>query len=102
MDFSALFQWLWNIIKGWFLAVLDLFKDAVVWLLDAVFGVIAAAIEALPVPGFMATGLGGLFSGVDPSVLYFVGVLGIPQGLATIGVAVGFRLIRKLVTLGQW
>lgn len=94
--------WIFQTVKDAFTALIDLAHDAVLGIADAILDAIAAVIVAIPVPEFMQGGLGGMFSSLDPGVLYFVGALRIPEGLALIGAGVTFRLARKLLTLGQW
>lgn len=107
--FSMRAGWL-DDITGWFRrqfeaiwdAILQLVGDAILLVVDTVLGLFAALVEAIPVPGFLQSGLGGMFAQIDPGVLYFVGVLKVPEGLALIAAGVTFRLLRKLFTLGQW
>lgn len=84
-----------NAITGWL-------KDFVVWVLDALLSGVAVLLEAIPVPSFMAGGLGGLFSALPQSLVYLLVETGMVAGLAVIGAGVLFNLTRKLLTLGQW
>jgi hydrogenase-4 membrane subunit HyfE len=93
--FKRQFEALWN-------ALIQFFQDAFAWVLEGVLELFATAIEAIPVPSFLENGLGTLFANLDPSVLYFVGLFRIPEGLTILAAGVGFRLLRKLFTLGQW
>lgn len=86
---------LWNAFLEWT-------EDAFAWTLESIMGVFADIVEALPVPDFLQQGLGVLFANLDPGILYFVGQFRIPEGLAMLGIGVGFNLLRKLFTLGQW
>lgn len=96
-------MWLFGLVKAGFLALRDLLRDSVVWVLDQVFGAVAGIIEAIPLPDFVGTySAGGLLGGLPDTVLWFVNVFGIGDALILIGSAFAFRLMRKLVTLGQW
>lgn len=99
---QAAIAWVWGVVKAAFTAVLDLLRDLGVWVVDQVLTVLGDLIAALPVPDFLAQGMDVMFSALHPSILYFVGLLKVPQGLALIGAAVAFRMLRKLATLGQW
>ena len=94
--------WLKRQIEELWKDFLEWTQDAFAWLLENVLDVFADIVLALPVPAFLQYGLGGLFAGLDPSVLYFVGLFRIPEGLMMLAAGVGFNLVRKLFTLGQW
>ena len=95
-------NWLKDQLEAIWSALLQLIADVFWWIVETTLGLFASIIEAIPVPSFLTNGLDGLFSGLDPAVLYFVGLFRIPEGLTMLGVAVVFRLTRKLLTLGQW
>lgn len=96
---ARIFEWLGGLFKDFMAFVLDLpikilqgFLDGVLYLLGKI-----------PVPDFLSQyGLQSLFNQLPDTVLYFVGLFGIPQGLAILGLGVAFRLTRKALTLGQW
>lgn len=95
-------NWVWEALKAAFAALFDLLFELIVVLFDYFVFALEVAIMVLPVPGFLENGLAGLFGALDPSVVYFIGPLQIPAGLALLGSAVLFRLVRKAVTLFQW
>jgi len=99
---TAALSWFWGLVKDAIGALVDLLQDGVVWVLDGLLGAVADAIGALPVPEFLGGGLGTLFGSIPPEVAWFVGQLGLVQAVGVIGSGVGFRMLRKLVTLGQW
>lgn len=99
---EAAITWFWNVVKAVFKAGLDLIHDFAIWTVDQVLTALGALISSIPVPDFLHQGMQVMFSSLDPSILYFVGLLKIPEGLTLIGTAVLFRMTRKLVTLGQW
>ncbi|OIQ70860.1 hypothetical protein GALL_475250 [mine drainage metagenome] len=106
---SGLFAWLESAVS-WFVGivwqalhwVLQGFMDVAIWVFGGILSAFAILINGISLPSFLQGGLGGLFTGLDPGVLFFIGAFGIPQGLALIGAGFSFRLIRKLVTLFQW
>ena len=95
-------SWIYSTILGVLAWLFGLISDVLLILFDAVLQGVAALIVAIPVPDFLAHGLSGLFGGLPGSVLFFLGVFQVPAGLAMIGAAVGFRLLRKVATLFQW
>lgn len=99
---DAALAWLAASIGAVFSAITGWLKDFVVWVLDALLSGIASLLEAIPVPSFMAGGLGGLFSALPQSLVYLLVETGMVAGLAVIGAGVLFNLTRKLLTLGQW
>lgn len=95
-------RWVWYALIEVFVALWNLFYELAVEVFGGILDAVAAAVGAIPVPGFLDTGMGGLFSGLDGAVLWGVTVLGVPEGLAMLGAAVGVRLVRKFVTVFQW
>lgn len=98
-DFVA---WVWAALIEVFVALWELLYEFAVEVFGDILDAISAAVGAIPVPDFLSSGMGGLFAGLDSAVLWGVSSLGIPEGLAMLGVAVGVRLARKFVTLFQW
>lgn len=95
-------EWLKELFQDMWFAFMQWFVDSVIYVVEVVGDLFASAIEAIPVPDFLTSGLGTLFANLDPAVLYFVGLFRIPEGMAILGAGVAFRLLRKLFTLGQW
>lgn len=101
---SSITTWFVDLVKGVFLALVDFVKDGVVWVLDGILGALSSAIAAIPVPGFLSSGLnpGGLLAGFPGFALYVAGQTRIGEAMAIIAAGVGFYLVRKVFTLGQW
>jgi len=88
--------WLWN-------ALVTLLNDFQVKFLDSVCGFFASIIESIPVPDFIANySIGSLLANAGPEVAWVVTSLRIGEALLLIAAGYGFRLMRKLFTLGQW
>lgn len=98
-EFTA---WLIELAKKFFLAVWDILTDQFIAVADLVLTALAAIIGAIPLPAFLTTGMQGLFSGLDPGVLYLLGASGLTPALAVYGAGWTFRLVRKFVTVFQW
>lgn len=100
LDFA---NWLFGLVEDAFSALWDLLGDAAVWVFDEFFTALAALLAAIPVPDFLTVyTLNGILSGVHPMVGYFATGLHIPEGIAILGSAIAFRLVRKALTLFQW
>jgi Protein of unknown function (DUF2523) len=99
---DAVLAWARELVVSGFEALLGLLKDAVIWVIDGFGGVTTALLGGISVPASVQSGLGGLFAGLPPSILWGAGELGIPQCLAIIGAAYVVRLVRIVVTLFQW
>jgi len=100
---SAFAAWVFGLVGSVFTAAWDFVSDAFVALGDAFFQALAGVIVAIPAPSFLSSmSLQGVFSQMSGDVLYFLGVFQIGPGLALLGSAFGFRLLRKLFTLFQW
>lgn len=96
---ARLFEWFGGLFKDLMAFLLDLPLKILQGILDGVLYLLGQ----LPAPDFLTQySLQTLFSALPQSALYFVGLFGIPQALAILGLGVAFRLLRKALTLGQW
>lgn len=89
--------------------VLQIFKDAweilndlFVYLFKSLLALFSFIITSIPVPDFISGGLQGIVNAIDPSILYFLNLSGVPIALSIIGAGYAFMLIRKIATLGIW
>lgn len=101
---SNLSAWLVDLVKSVFLALVEFFHDAALWVFDGVLSALSGLIAAIPVPAFLAGGVnvGSMLSGMPPFTLFVLNQLNLGPCLAVIGAGVTFRLIRKFTTLFQW
>ncbi|WP_442784007.1 hypothetical protein [Collimonas fungivorans] len=77
--------------------------DFVITVLDAVVGVLGAAVSSIPVPSFLSTySIGNIINMMPDYVLYYVSHFRIGESMAIIGAGFAFRMTRKILTLGQW
>lgn len=77
--------------------------DFVVLVLDACVSVLGAAVSSIPVPSFLTQySIGTLINQMPDYVLYFASHFRIGEGMAIIAAGFGFRMARKIFTLGQW
>lgn len=91
-----------QVLKDILQAILDFFLDIGILVLELILDAIYAIVNLIPVPSFLQNGMGSMLSGIDPSVLYFLDQSGLDAAFALLGTGIAFRLIRKLITLGQW
>ncbi|AOY99637.1 DUF2523 domain-containing protein [Cupriavidus sp. USMAHM13] len=99
-DFAT---WLLSLFGKLFAAAWDLFSDLAINIVDLALTAIAALIAAIPAPTFLqGVSLQQSFASLAGDVLYFLGVFNIGPGIALLGSAFGFRMLRKVVTLFQW
>lgn len=100
---SAFAAWLLGLFVKVFVAVWDLFTDLFIALADAFLQALAAVVSAIPAPDFLTQhGLQSAFSQLSGDVLFFLSVFNIGTGIAMLGSAFAFRMLRKVVTLFQW
>lgn len=100
---APLTNWFKEQIEKVWHAFADFMNDLLVSSFKMLFDVIAMAIEALPVPDFIANnGLGDLLGQSGSEILWFVSTFQIGPGLALIAGGYVFRLTRKFLTLFQW
>lgn len=97
-------DWIIGLVKAVLGFVADIIRDAVVWVLDAILGALGSLLAAIPAPSFMASGggLGDIFTGLPPFALYVMSNARLAEAFAIISAGVGFYLLRKIFTLGQW
>ncbi|MRR17872.1 MAG: hypothetical protein EG826_15600 [Deltaproteobacteria bacterium] len=102
--FGKVTQWYHDIWASIFGFLVDWIHDAAVWVFDGVVSALAGLIASVPVPSFMSSGvnIGTIFSGFPPFALYLISHMGLANCFAVVGAGVAFRLVRKIVTLGQW
>lgn len=99
-DFAT---WLIGLFKALFSAIWDLISDAFIAIVGLLLDLISYVINHIPVPDFLtSSSLGVMFSGIDPSILYFAQYFKLTECFALIASAVAFRLLRKFLTLFQW
>lgn len=94
--------WLQNLFIRVFTAAWNFITDAFIWLVDQVLIGVTALFNAVPAPEFLAGGINGQLQQLSPGILWGVSQAGLPACLAIIGSGFAFRLLRKLLTLGQW
>lgn len=100
---SSFATWLLGLFGKLFSAAWDLFSDLAINIADLVLTAVAALIAAIPAPAFLqSVSLQQSFASISGDVLYFLAVFNIGPGIALLGSAFGFRMLRKVVTLFQW
>lgn len=99
MDFiDSIIAWL----KGLFNDLVEFITELPLLILDGILSALASIIEAIPMPDFMTGGLQEVVDVLPSSVLWLMANAGIGAALGIIAAGVGFRLLRKVVTLFQW
>lgn len=99
MDFvDSIIAWM----KGLFKDLVEFITDLPLMILDGILSALAAIIGAIPMPDFMTGGLQTVVDSLPSSVLWLMANAGIGAALGIIAAGVGFRLLRKVVTLFQW
>lgn len=85
-------SWLWDVIT-----------HAFVYACDVVMELFSSIVELIGVPSFLQNvSLCNYLEQVHPYALWLMGTFRISEGLALIAAGYAFRLLRKLLTLGQW
>jgi len=100
---NKLTTWFLNLVKAIFQALLDLVHDAILWVFEGILNAIAAVLALLPVPEFLQQySFSSLMADMHPMILFAANQMRVVEAFTIIGISVGFRLLRKLFTLGQW
>ncbi|MBB5190717.1 hypothetical protein HNQ50_001439 [Silvimonas terrae] len=100
--FDSVVAWFLGLVKAAFGAVWDMVTDLFVALIEMFFNALLTLLNLITVPDFMSGGIDALTSSMPGWMLFFMSATGFGPALALIGAGVGFRLLRKLATLGQW
>lgn len=100
---QAAIDWAYGVVKSIFGALWDFLQDVVVAVADAAFSAILALLNAIPVPDFLSNySLGFVLGGLPADLGFFFQKLRLTEAVVLLGAGVGFRMLRKLFTLGQW
>jgi len=101
--FGDLTDWLLKIWKQIWQAFTDFIKDIALFFLDIAMQVVMWVVNVIPVPDWLSQySIGQFLGGAGPTIGWVVSELKIGQGLSIIAAGYAFRLLRKLLTLGQW
>lgn len=96
-------DWLQEQVQAIWDAFVEFIGDTLLNAVEMLLALFATLIEAIPMPEFVSQyGLGALLANLPPGVQWFLVQMKIPQGLAILAAGIAFRLLRKLITLGQW
>lgn len=100
---SKLTGWIANVVHTFFVAIVQVLKDLVTYVLSVVLDLVASAISSISPPSFLTNySMGTMLGQAGPIVGFFLVQLRIGEGLALIGAGYAFRLLRKFLTLFQW
>lgn len=100
---SKLTGWIANVVHTFFVAIVQLLKDLVTYVLSTILDLIADAISSITPPAFLTNySMGNLLGQAGPIVGFFLVQLRVGEGLALVGAGYAFRLLRKFLTLFQW
>lgn len=84
-------------------AIVVFFKDLVLFAIDQMLQLVSLVVEMLPVPEFLEqNSLNVMLGKAGPVVGWFVQTFRVGECFAMISVAITFRMMRKILTLGKW
>ena len=89
-------------VINFFIWLLDLLKDIVLFCFDGILSAIVSVVGAIPSPSFLSNGLNSVVSQFSPQLAYYLNFSGLSQGLLIIAAGYLFHLLRKFATLFQW
>lgn len=96
-------NWLAALISGLWSDFTEFLHDWGLNLLEMLTDFAVEVVNGLPVPDFLdGLSLCGYLNAAGPIVGWAMGAMHIPEGMALIGGAIVFRMLRKLLTLFQW
>lgn len=101
--FDDLTNWLKDAFTKILKDIFEFFTDLMLEFLDMCLDLVVEIFNAIPVPSFINEhSLAEYVTQLPDSVLFFIGIFRLDEALGFISVALTFRMIRKLVTLGMW
>lgn len=86
-------------LSNFFKNLVGVIQDAILFVVDQILIAISGGINSIQVPAFMKSGLGGLWSQLDPTIIYILSECGVPMALSIIGSAFVAKLIKRIVTM---
>ncbi|GGI21067.1 DUF2523 domain-containing protein [Oxalicibacterium faecigallinarum] len=100
---EAFTGWLLELVLKVIKSIWDLLTDIAIAVTDLVLSALAAVIRAIPAPEFLTQyGIGNLINQFSSDILFFASAFGLNDCFAVLAAGFGFRMVRKIVTLGQW
>lgn len=91
-----------NIVIQVFKDAWEILNDIAVYLFKSLLALFSVIISSISVPDFMANGLQDVISAIDPAILYFLVMSGVPYAMSILGAGYAFMIVRKIATLGIW
>tara|TARA_R100000750_G_scaffold45903_1_gene30944 strand:- start:1151 stop:1444 length:294 start_codon:yes stop_codon:yes gene_type:complete len=88
--------------KGLFNDLTEFLTDLPVQVVKSVLSAIAGLIESITPPEFLNHSLGDSLGPAMGNVGYFLAQVGMPEAMGILAAGLAFRLLRKVLTLGQW
>jgi len=99
-DFES---WLWDMIKKYYNALGNFWSDVIVAFLKSLTTVGLWVVNHIPAPSFLSThSIDEFLGNAGPVVGWLCSVMQLSTAMSMIAAAFSFRLLRKLMTLGQW
>lgn len=88
--------------KGVWDDFVDFLTELPALILKELLDFFATLIEALDPPSFLNQSLGDSLGPTMNYIGFAVAQSGLSEAMGLLGAAIGFRLLRKIATLGQW
>lgn len=102
-DITQFVDWLHSALIASFGAMLNLVEHLALNLFALVSTALVALVGTLDLPASLqASSLQSLLGAAGPIVGFIAVNLKLPECLAVLGVGLGFRILRKLLTFGRW
>ena len=100
---TDLTTWIAQQLKALWDAFVEFCGDLLIKAGETVCDFFATAVEAIPVPDFLTQySLDGMLGQAGPVIAWLVGTFRIGECFAILAAGFAFRMLRKLLTLGQW
>lgn len=96
-------DWLGEQIEAVWNATEAFFSDLLVGAVETVLDLVSTIANGIPVPEFLqGISICGTLSQAGPTAAWISDICHLPEGMTAIAGGFAFRMLRKLLTLGQW
>lgn len=95
--FTAVLTWIGNLFKAVFVALWDIMKDAVCWILESLMGIAVNLVNSFDVSGIQSNL--AAFGSLPGNVMEVVSALGLGTAFTIIASAIGVRFVLQLIPM---
>lgn len=88
--------------EGLFDDFMEYMNDLPIQILKSVLESVLAIVQSITPPEFLEHSLGDSLGPAMGNIGYFLAQVGMPEAMGILAAGLGFRMLRKVLTLGFW